>query len=289
MRVAIIVILYDKQVEKSSTIRTLIDNGIKESLLVIHNNGPYPISLPAGLADKMLISGVSCSLVNCVENKPLANLYNDFIDEYQYFDKFVFLDDDSVLTPSFINAIYNNDCDLELPRIVSIADNETYYPISNGRIIQSDVQLEVLNTFSIGSGLILTRDFVEKYFKNNLNVFDRNFALYGVDVSLFRRMWQLKRQGENFKVKTSSTIFHSLSRTEGPESDFRRKERLIDYAVSIRRYPSWRGYASFIKKTLIQLATLRIKELCLMCGCFISGMHPRSRVWNGSRKSNTRK
>lgn len=289
MRIAIIVVLYDKEIDKSSTIKTLIDNGIKDSQLIIHNNGPYPISLPPELVSLLHASGVSCSLVNCVENKPLANLYNDFINEHHDFDKFIFLDDDSQLTKSFIDAMYSNDCDLELPRIVSISDNETYYPISKGKVIRIDGFLEVLDTFSIGSGLMLSRIFVEKYFSRNMNVFDENYALYGVDVSLFRRMWKMKKQGEDFKIKTSSTIIHSLSRTEGPESDFRRKERLIDYAVSVRRYPSLRGYASFIKKGLTQLVTLRITDFSLMSCSFVSGMHPRSKLWNKSKKPNARK
>lgn len=289
MKIVILVVIYDKQIDKSTTIDALIKNGVKNAHLVIHNNGPSAISLSANLVSELFALGVTISLVNCLENKPLSNLYNDFIDEFLNYERFVLLDDDSLLTQSYIKSFYSDSYDIELPRIVSIADKKTYYPISNGKIINSNTNLNAFDTFSIGSGLILTRNFIDKYLKRNLNVFDENYAFYGVDISLFRRMWRLQKQGESFEIKTSSTIYHSLSRTEGPESLFRRKERLIDYAVSTRRYPSLRGYASLIKKGMKQLATFNIDEFFLMVSCFLSGMHPRSKLWNASRKLNTRK
>jgi len=282
MKVAILVVLYDKQVDDSSTIKTLLDAELRDTMLVVHNNGPVSISISQDLSNKFSLFNTSISLVNCINNKPLSMLYNDFISTYSYFDKFILLDDDSEVTSSFINALYEDDYDLEIPKIVSRSDEVTYYPLSNGKVITHDGFIPVAGTHSIGSGLMFTNRFVSIFNKHNMKLFDENYALYGVDVSLFRRMWYLNSLGEVFKMKTSSTIIHSLSRTEQKQSTFRHTERLIDYAISVRRYPSIRAYASFIKKGLKQLIKFKFKDFTLMCSSFISGVHPRSKSWNKS-------
>lgn len=172
-----------------------------------------------------------------------------------------------------------NDYDLELPKIVSRVDQVIYYPLHYDCVVNHNGFIEVVGTHSIGSGLIFTKDLVLTFQKHNLKLFDEHYALYGVDVSLFRRMWRLVKQGEHFKLKSSCVLLHSLSRTEGPESKFRRTERLIDFAISVRRYPSLRSYASFIKKGGRQLIGFNFSDIKIMLVSYISGIHPRSKKW----------
>ena len=284
MKVVILIVIYNKEVRDSSTFRTLILNGVHDLHIVIHNNGPEIIYLPPEIVSELELLNVTITLNNCIQNMPLACLYNEFIDFYADYDKFVLLDDDSTLTTSYMNSLYNNDYDIELPKIVSVVDGKTYYPISRDLVCINDDYLDPSTTISIGSGIIITRSFLEKFSKKGLKIFDEKYAFYGVDSSLFRRMWKLKREGQDFRIKSSSTIIHSLSRTEGPESIFRKNERLMDFAITMRHYPSFSGYLSLLKKGLKQLVTLKMKDFILMFRCFFSGIHPRSKIWSDSKR-----
>lgn len=275
-----LVVLYNKEVKDSNTINTLIAKGLHDVKIVIHNNGPLNISLSINQLEDFASKGIKVQLINSISNKPLAILYNDFISSQPGYSKYIILDDDSEITASFLEATLSDQYDLEVPKIISRHDNVTYYPISDGSVVTNDGFIPVKGTHSIGSGLIITRKLVGIFERNNLNLFDEHYALYGVDISLFRRMWKLADLGEIIKIRSSSTLIHSLSRIESAESEFRRLERAMDFAISVRRYPTARLYLSFCKKTLTNLSRFRFKDVYLMMSCFISGRHPRCRDWS---------
>ncbi|HFO3024042.1 TPA: hypothetical protein ACHJIQ_005599, partial [Klebsiella pneumoniae] len=58
------------------------------------------------------------------------------------------------------------------------------------------------------------------------DLFDTRFALYRVDVSLFRRIKAIERNGVCVNIQVVSRINHSLSRTETVMPAWRYKERL---------------------------------------------------------------
>lgn len=272
---AIIVVVYNKEIANSITLNTLVNYDFHNTRLVIHNNGPKEISLCGDIAKKIGEKFKDVELINCLTNLPLSVVYNEFIHANLGVDQFIILDDDSTITDDFVNAINSNDSDLELPRIVSRADNVIYYPVEANKIISTDCELDPKTSFSIGSGLVIHRSLVEKFYRNNISLFDENYALYGVDVSIFRRIYQLIEKGESFKIKTSSYLKHSLSRTEGKESRFRIKERLIDVAITTRRYPTLRMHIHLLKKILINLASFQFGNVSSMLNAYCTGMHPR--------------
>lgn len=272
---AMIVVVYNKKIADSITLNTLINYDFHSTNLVIHNNGPESISLDDEMAIAIGEKFKSVELINCLSNLPLSVLYNEFIRNNLGVEQFIILDDDSTITDEFVRAINANESDLELPRIVSRTDDLTYYPIEDKKIVTTDRELDPKTSFSIGSGLVIHRSLVEKFQKNNIDPFDENYALYGVDVSIFRRMYKLIEKGESFKIKTSSYLKHSLSRAEGKESPFRIKERLIDVAVTTRRYPTLRMHIHLLKKILIQLASFKFGNVSSMLSAYYTGMHPR--------------
>ncbi|WP_227536752.1 glycosyltransferase family 2 protein [Klebsiella michiganensis] len=279
IKVAIIVVIYNKSVEKSNTINTLLSAKLFDATIIIHNNGPENIALPNDVFQACRERNIKINLINCISNKPLSFVYNDFIEQYCCFDKLIILDDDSEITELFINSIYDEECDIQLPQIISREDGKIYYPMENGKVIVSKTILNPKVTHSIGSGLIIDRNVVTIFKENSLRLFDEHYALYGVDVSLFRRIWELSNRGISFKLKSSSYIIHSLSRTEGVESPFRRKERLIDFAITVKRYGSLRSKMSFCKKTLINLLSLKFDDIAVMYDAYIHGSHPRCREY----------
>ncbi|WP_146005496.1 glycosyltransferase family 2 protein [Erwinia sp. B116] len=271
----LLIVLFNKKPEDSTTLLSLLNCEINNIKIVIHNNGPELVVLSENILKSFKQKQIQYELVNFVSNKPLSVLYNEFIDSNPSCKVFVLLDDDSEITQSYAESIKNFNHDLEVPRIVSKKDGVIYYPISNGKIITHDASLNVIGTHSIGSGLIISRNMISQFKSNKITLFDENYALYGVDVSLFRRMWLLTKKGINFKVKTSSSILHSLSRTEAKETDFRRLERVIDFAITVRHYPTFRSYLSFCKRLLIQLSKMRFKDSITMITVFLRGKHPR--------------
>ncbi|AGP46915.1 hypothetical protein D3C81_20140 [compost metagenome] len=275
---AIVVVVYNKDIEDSITLNTLVNYDFHNSKLVIHNNGPKNITLGGDIARKINSKFKVVELVNCLSNSPLSMLYNKFIQDNIDAKQFIILDDDSTITEEFVQAINRNEADMELPRIISRTDHVTYYPIEKKKVVTVDRELDPRKSFSIGSGLVIHRSLVEKFQKHNISLFDENYALYGVDVSVFRRIYQLIDKGENFKIKTSSFLKHSLSRTEGKESPFRIKERLIDIAVTTRRYPTLRMHIHLLKKIAINLVGFQFDNVSSILKAYFTGMHPRCKA-----------
>ncbi|MDM9678480.1 glycosyl transferase [Raoultella planticola] len=276
-KIIFLIVLFNKNINESTTIKTLLNSNITEVDVIIHNNGPDEILLPLDFFDVFRSRAINVELVNYIQNKPLSILYNEFIFSNPHYDKYILFDDDSVITSSFVEQIYISDYDVLLPKITSSKDNETYYPIVNDVVVTGDKFLSVEGVFSIGSGLILTRTLIDKFFKYSLKPFDENFALYGVDFSLFRRMNILAAKRETFKVKTAGEILHSLSRTEGDESKFRREERLIDFSLTTRHYPSFTQVYRFVKKSIKEILFLRFRNFYVMYDSLLHGTHPRCR------------
>lgn len=274
---AIIVVVYNKKIEDSTTIKTISKYDFGQSILIIHNNGPENINLTGDVKLALEKSFKSVSVENCLSNLPLSIVYNNFIYKYNGAEQFVILDDDSTITESFALAIRRNDVDIELPRIVSRVDNVVYYPNSLGEVITSDAELDARTAFSIGSGMVIKHTVVEKFKNHNLDLFDENYALYGVDFSVFRRISKLIEVGEQFRLKTSSYIEHSLSRAEGQESPFRVKERLIDISITTRRYPTFRMHTHLIKKIFINILFFNFSNVFAILDSYFHGNHPRCR------------
>ncbi|MEF3090115.1 glycosyltransferase family 2 protein [Raoultella scottii] len=277
IKVAFVIVLYDKKVNDSTTIKSLLLSGISDVTVVIHNNGPQKIELDSDLIIESRCKNVELKLNNCTSNKPLSVIYNDFIEEYNHFDKFIIFDDDSEVTSSFIKAIYDCEYDVQLPLIISRIDGKIYYPMTYGKVVEGEGTFDPQCTHSIGSGLIIDKRVVDIFKSKATQLFDEHYALYGVDISFFRRIWLFSTQGDVFKFKTSSRLIHSLSRAEGEESTFRRKERLIDFAITVRHYPSARGWLSYGKRMLLNVLYLRFSDIHTMCDALIHGNHPRCR------------
>lgn len=275
IKISILIVLYNKELSESKTINSLSSLIIKDLSIVIHNNGPKLISLPDNIRDIFSDKGCDVSISNTIDNQPLSVIYNDFVINNNQSDRFVILDDDSEISQVFINAMYLNDYDVELPKIISDKDNSVYYPISNGVVIDFDGYVNASNTISIGSGLIINKTLVRKFQKEKICLFDERYALYGVDFSFFRRVWMLHRRNIDFKMKSSSFIFHSLSRINNKDSLSVKNERLIDFCLTVRHYPTIPNYFKFICKVLIELFFLRFNRFNLMCTTYFSGLHPR--------------
>ena len=279
-RLAVLVVLYGKNISDSTTIATLLNVGLSNAKVVIHNNGPTNLEFPDSEKEKFISQAIQVELINCVDNKPLSSIYNGFIDDHRDFDIFTIFDDDSMVSHDYVTAVDNDSYDIELPKIISRVDGAIYYPISKGVPITENGVIRHKEIFSIGSGLTFTKNVVDAFKKFNICLFDEHYALYGVDFSFFRRMHFLQMKGMSFILSSTFTLYHGLSKTESVQSHFRHRERLIDFALTVRHYPSPRLYLALVKRVLTDSLCLNFKDVNLVLKSYFSSYHPRCKKYS---------
>lgn len=278
-KVIMLIVVYNKKIEESATINSILASSAKNMDIIIHNNGPCCVTIDDKVKNKFIDKNLNVKLVNCIANKPLSILYNDFLSLNKSYDTYCLLDDDTEVNESFIAVLVNGNAEIILPKIISKVDSKIYYPIVDDKVCCEDGLIENCNVFSIGSGLIISRTVIDKFELHSLSLFDEHFALYGVDFSFFRRLMILKMKGETFEISSNASILHSLSKVENIQSKFRRQERLIDFVLTLRHYPTTRLYLAFVKRLLVELCFLRFEDVCLMVNTFFSGIHLRCKQW----------
>lgn len=275
---AILVIIYNKTLQESTTLTTLSDHHFSNTKLVIQNNGPYEIGYDCELSvrlNKCFNSQVE--LINCLDNMPLSIIYNDFFLKYKDSERYILLDDDTEISELFVKAIKNSHVDLEVPKIISSGDGKVYYPICENMVVTTDRDLDPESALSIGSGLIINRTLIEKFKRHDLKLFDEHYALYGVDYSLFRRIYKILDKGERVKIRSSSFLVHSLSRLDDSlrENSFRNIERALDVAVSARRYPTLHLHYLLVRKFISESIKMNWGNAYNIVKAYLLGSHPR--------------
>lgn len=286
MKVAILVVIYDKQLDGSNTLKSLLNVRSGNLFLTIVNNGPNILSPDSEIHFKLNEKFKVVEVIEHTNNKPLSILYNDFIASMDDADYYILMDDDSILTDEYISMISSlgkNDFDILVPRIKSIKDDCIYYPVEHGSVIVEDRILDSMKVFSIGSGMIISKCCVEKILAFFLNVFDERYAFYGVDMSIFRRIRIISRKikGNDFLIVSKSMVLHSLSRVDSPLTFFRASERLIDAALTFRNYFSVLNAIDFFRILLKCFPTLGLNNsLKISLTTFFNGCHFRIKKWN---------
>lgn len=272
MKICFLVVVYDKKLEQSSTLKSLLDIAEYDFFCEIVNNGPEVVDVRSLKS----VGNIKFNIKQCIENRPLSSIYNDFIRDHSDADRFVILDDDSVLSASFIKRAFEGDCssyDLELPKIYD-TNGQLYYPLMNWHAITADLSkldIKKNSIFSIGSGLIIGSSLVEKFNSKKVQLFNEAFSLYGVDFSFF---WELQLNNFNGLIVTSySSLVHNMS-LHGEISEFKRKELYINFSIQMRHYPSIVNFKNFIYSLKQAVVTRRYSLFLLMLKCYFVGRHP---------------
>lgn len=271
--IAMVVILYGKHFEESKTLQSLIKFSHQLDQLLIVNNGPESLDSHDPFFMALSKKHKRVEFENQIQNKPLSWIYNDFINSIDA-DYYALFDDDTEINLDYEIFLFQmTNIDLELPKIISIIDKKQYYPKLNEQIISEHGLIESGGElFSIGSGLIISNKIKNTFKKYNLEIFDSRFALYGVDVSFFRRLNKLGR--ESFLISSQTFLNHSLSSVEGMISKWRAKERLYDEVLSIKYYRSL-PYLRFIKLIFRHILNSNSSSIFEMLKIYFYGKHPR--------------
>ena len=272
--ISLVVVLYGKELQDSKTLMSLLKYEFKFNTLLVYNNGPSLLSTDNTFICMLKNRFEQVTVIEDITNAPLSKIYNYFLKNVKS-NSYVILDDDTELNENYIFMLIQNaskqEYDLVIPKIISF-DSRQYYPISNGVVIEKEGYIEgETNLLSISSGIVLNKSIFSKMLLNDNNIFDERYALYGVDTSFFKKI----TKNPDVKICISSYLSHSLSRAESKDNYFRRKERLIDLAISTRCYPSLFNYYYYLKKLISLLFTCEFKLAILMIHVFLKGRHPK--------------
>ena len=230
-----LVLLYNKEFNESQTLNTILDNDVvfNGCELVIWNNGPQKIN--DDNVDRFKDKGFSVSVIQTVNNISLSKIYNKFIQNSNS-DKYVILDDDSILNGVYLNdVIHATSSTLCIPIIHM--NKEIKGPRIDKKIISEPHSFtNKYRIIAIGSGIVIGSRVVKLLIDNFNDVFDETFYLYGVDTSFFLRVNKLD---EEFEVNVIHGILHSLSRYEVESKrikKFRKRERSSTDALLLCNY-----------------------------------------------------
>lgn len=276
LKISILVILFNKKIEHSATIQSLLSvNEMVAPDITIVNNGPNPLKNIELFMQENNSKFGAITFIEYLENRSLSKIYNEFIERQKSSDYLVIFDDDSIFEPGLIEHISGCNADLIVPLIKSSNDGEFYYPTYNGKVQRVECSLQADKLMSIASGLILNAGLIKVMSRHFNSVFDESFALYGIDTSFFLRLQQCSKYND-LKIVCQGTINHSLSRTDSkPLVGFRLRERLCDAALIARHYPNRERMIYFCKKIIQNTYRLQLSNLHLLLKCYLTGKHPR--------------
>lgn len=270
MRISILVVLYNRQINESETLRTLqeIDQPIDNCKLIIWNNGPTDLLSSDIVPFENL--GLDCHIVETLENRPLSHIYNEFIQENES-EKYIILDHDSSLSVEYWTAVNSMDDSLLLPKVISQGKvcSPNKLP-ANGLRFRPRQKLA-----AITSGMVLSNDLVKKVKAMYGDVFDKHYAFYGIDTTFMLRMRKLALCDQ---IRVIDGFSHSLSKHED-ESEatklFRAREMAISTALITRHYTSYSSIRRFIKSIFRSIRKENNYPIKDMFNALISGKHPR--------------
>lgn len=274
MSLSILVVTYNCSIEQSQTIQSFLSSevGFDGARLCIWNNGPKEIPTPPSTLAALSDKGFEVTIKQTPWNAPLSWIYNYFIESYPS-HQYVILDHDSTLPEEYLKYVTENKrVFFGMPAIQ--AKGKLLYPRVKKQFSSSPYTKDD-KVFSITSGLLISQDIVDIIKDSYGNAFDENFALYGVDTSLFNRIHKLQLVE---KLKTIPSIEHSLSNLEIEDKEtqrFRKVERSYDAGLMLRHYPTSERARALTKQIFKCLSSKNKILITKAIKAFIQGRHER--------------
>lgn len=278
---AVLVLLYNKEIKESTTINTLLESDIQypNTKIVIWNNGPN--KLKVNKCDTLTRLGYEQTVEETLNNESLAVIYNRFIAENSA-QKYIFLDDDSILNSEYICASIKSKRDVVSMPVIRFGGT-VLSPKVDDFPYSKEVKInESSKVMTIGSGLVIGSEIVDNFKRKYKDVFDERFYLYGVDSSFCLRLFN---NNLTCMVRIIPGFEHFLSRLEKEGEKiiaFRKLERSYDTGLTLRYYyplshaifKLLRIFLGFCKRKVLKQTTPIL--LLPLFKAFWTGKHYRS-------------
>lgn len=273
----ILVVLYNKDVDKSESLKSLLNIKNISADILIFNNGPKRLEQNSSFIKGLEEKYKKVYVAEDVQNRPLSVLYNGVLTEYKRYKTFYIFDDDTFIPNDFftktIDKIESND--LVIPQIISDTEHSVCYPLINGVPYDRNTGIKSTDTvYSIGSGLVISLTLIEKFERSGIDLFDNRYALYGVDFSLFRRIRSLMQAGMKINIAVAGSLNHSLAKRKKNKESWRKQEITIDQVLTSKFYT--KGYLGFMWVLIKKLLKFDFANFYLACKIYKLGCHPRS-------------
>lgn len=274
MSLSILVVTYNCSLELSQTLHSLSASGVRFDgvSLCIWNNGPKEISVAAEALAALREKGFEVIIKQTPWNAPLSWIYNYFIESYQA-DRYVILDHDSVLSEEYLKLIADNkEVFLGLP-IVKVKGVPRYPSVKDQFSIGPYGKEDKVR--SLGSGLLISQKAIDAVKSSYGDVFDENYALYGVDTSFLQRVQEVALSNN---LQCIPCIEHSLSDFEEEKKEvkrFRKIERSYAFGLHLRYYPTKKRMRKLIKQAFKSIFGKNKILITEAIKAFVKGHHER--------------
>jgi len=285
MNILFLIVIYNKEVKCSTSIKSLLDISLiskHNCNTIVFNNGPKEISIESNFHKLMMETFKRVDLLQSLHNLSLSEIYNSIIMTND-FDKLVILDDDSEISEDFFKDIISNkELDLLVPQIRDSKNIDiNSYPLINGMpISRANNWVVPMNKtiFSIGSGLVIDRSIKDKFYSNNMNLFDSSFSFYGVDFSFFQRLNFLRvKESNHISVMICSPLNHARAQANKEIEPWRMNEIIVDNILSIKYYSKNKIIALLSLFRFLRKYKLNVNHYKLMLKVYFNGKHPRAK------------
>lgn len=238
----LVVVLSGKTYKDSATLNCLMNKAYVNSDLLIINTGPDALRFDKDFIHTLGFFVKSIDIKECLDARPLGNIYNEVLDVYCETERFVFLDDDSCLNKSYLNNLdrfYTAHIDLQIPNVRSKVDGEIYFPIidesvtkvADGLVIGAEQDIR-----SPGFGLVVYRSAINKFSAIHKLIFDNNFSFYDIDNGFFEAIKLLSAENLHINIQVVNTLEHTLNCSSGSDSKWRVIERLKEGILPIKTH-----------------------------------------------------
>lgn len=274
MSLSILVVTYNCSMERSQTIHSLLTSkvGFDGVRLCFWNNGPKEIPVPTDTLAALGEKGFEVTIKQTPWNAPLSWIYNFFIEKNPA-DRYVILDHDSILSEEYLKCLMEDEgIFLGLP-IVKIKGVSRYPSVQDKFSIGPYGKEDKVR--SLGSGLLISQKAIDAVRSSYGDVFDENYALYGVDTSFLQRVQEVELSG---KLQCIPCIEHSLSDFEEEKKEvksFRKIERSYAFGLHLRYYPTKKRLHKLIRQAFKSLLGKNKILITKAIKAFIQGRHER--------------
>lgn len=290
MNLSVLIVFYNASPSESATLQSILAAELS-SLQGIHitlwNNGSelFDNETITLLQKDFASKNITGTLYNTTHNFTLSSIYNFFIAQGNY-THYIIFDHDSSFAPDFFSKLNSKaQYNIVLPAIFEISTREPIGPASRDKPHAPFYELAGERAYSgrpvtsIGSGICISKSFIQKFSPYYGSVFNEAFSLYAVDTCFFEYVSDFLKNHPDYPFYITNTIDHSLSKflDEGlPMQKFKRLESAHAHTL-LRLHTkkkSRRKALSYILRQCVPSCS-SFRDFFSLCKIVITKRHPR--------------
>ena len=242
LRTLLVVVLNGKTYQNSATLNSLMNRDFSDTHLVIINTGPDALRFDKDFIHTLGFCFKDIEIKEFLDNRLLSKVYSDIFIEFNEFDRFILLDDGSIVNKAYlknINRFYQKNIDLQMPNLKRLMDGKICFPIINGKVrkyVDGFLLKNEENIVSLASGLVVYRSFLDKYVFVNNKCFDEFFSFNDINSFYFKVLHTSKSGLSGVNIQIVNTLEHQLNGSANKSNKLRAMEFFKELILSVKSY-----------------------------------------------------